>query len=91
LISTITVDGSPVLNKAKALNDQFQAHEDLDNISTIVITTDNGNEFPNMPDISFSLNGMQQALSNLQVNKANGPDCIPPYNLRTVLKKSLLY
>jgi len=45
-------------------------------------TTDTENPFPNMPDISFSLNGMQQALCNLQVNKASGPDHIPPYILK---------
>ena len=44
--------------------------------------SDNGNSFPIMFDITFSLNGIQQTLCNLQVNKASGPDRIPPYILK---------
>ena len=44
-------------------------------------TTDSGNPFPNMPDIS-SINGIQQVLCSLQVNKSSGPDRIPPYILK---------
>jgi len=88
VISTVTVDGIPLsdtLSKAEALNNQLKSvftHEDLDNIPTMSIKTDTGNPFPNMPDISLSLNGIQQALYNLQINKASGPDCIPPYVLK---------
>ena len=65
MISTITVDGIPLsdtLSKAEALNNQFKSvftHKDLDNIPTMSINTDTGNPFPNLPDISFSLNGIQ--------------------------------
>ena len=45
-------------------------------------TTDTGNPFPSMPNISFSTTGIQQVLCNLQVNKASGPDHIPSYILK---------
>jgi len=86
VIPTITVDGIPLsdtLSKAEALNNQFKSvftHEDLDKIPTMSINT--GNPFPNMPDISFSLNGIQQALYNLQINKVSSPDCSPLYILK---------
>jgi len=35
-----------------------------------------------MTDVSFSINEIQQALCNLQVNKTSGPDHIPPYILK---------
>ena len=87
-ISTIMIDGSPhtdTLSKAEALNKQFKSvftHEDIVNIPTMATSSDTGNSFPIMSDITFSLNGIQQALCNLQVNKASGPDRIPPYILK---------
>ena len=69
------VDRAPLsdsISKAEALNNQFKSfftQEDTDNIPTMTTTADTGNSFPNMPEISFSLNGIQQALCNLQVNK----------------------
>ena len=87
-ISTIMIDGSPhtdTLSKAEALNKQFKSvftHEDINNIPTMATSSDTGNSFPIMSDITFSLNGKQQALCNLQVNKASGPDRIPPYILK---------
>ena len=87
-ISTIMIDGSPhtdTLSKAEALNKQFKSvftHEDIDNIPTMATSSDTGNSFPIMSDITFSSNGIQQALCNLQVNKASGPDSIPPYILK---------
>ena len=82
------IDGSPhtdTLSKAEALNKQFKSvftHEDIENIPTMATSSDTGNSFPIMSDITFSLNGIQQALCNLQVNKASGPDRIPPYILK---------
>ena len=76
VISTIMADGSPLsdtISKAEALNNQFRSvftQEDTDNIPTMTTTADIGNSFPNVPEISFSLNGIQQTLCNLQVNKA---------------------
>ena len=76
VISKIMVDGSPLsdtISKAEALNNQFKSvftQEDTDNFPTMTTTADTGNSFPNMPEIFFSLNGIQQALCNLQVNKA---------------------
>ena len=76
VISTIMADGSPLsdtIRKAEALNNQFRSvftQEDTDNIPTMTTTADIGNSLPNVPEISFSLNGIQQALCNLQVNKA---------------------
>ena len=80
------------LSKAEALNKQFKSvftHEDIDNIPTMATSSDTGNSFPIMSDITFSLNGIQQALCNLQVNKASGPDRIPPYILKNCAEKSL--
>ena len=85
VISTIMVDGAPLsdtISKAEALNNQFKSvftQEDTDNIPTMTTTADTGNPFPNMPEISFSLHGIQQALCNLQ---ACGPDRIPPFILK---------
>jgi len=43
--------------------------------------------FPTCLIISLSLNGIHQALYNLQVNKASGPDYIPPYILKNCAKE----
>ena len=59
------IDGSPytdTLSKAEALSKQFKSvftHEDLENIPTISSSSDSGNLFPIMSDISFSTNGIQ--------------------------------
>ena len=37
-----------------------------------------------MPDITITANGVNNLLSNLQTNKAPGPDCIPAALLKMV-------
>ena len=85
-ISTITVDGKPCTDskaKAEALNNYFQSvftKEDQTNISSLDPNTENS--IPDIPDITFSVEGMCQLLSELDTNKASGPDEIPPFVLK---------
>ena len=41
-----------------------------------------GAPFPDMPPISISIEDVHHQLSNLQTNKASGPDKIPAYFLK---------
>ena len=65
-ISTIVVDRTSYTDasmKAEALNNCFKSvftQEDTENIPTMT-TTDTGNAFPSMPNISFSTTGIQQS------------------------------
>ena len=52
--------------------------EDQSNVPTL----DADDSFPNLPDITFSVEGIRQLLFELDANKANGPDEIPPFVLK---------
>ena len=43
---------------------------------------DSINHLPDMPNITFSTNGIQHRLSVLDMNKASGPDNISPFILK---------
>ena len=85
-IYTIVVDGKPCTDaksKAKALNSYFKSvftKEDTENLPNLA---DPSSEvlFPNISDITFSVEGIRQLLSNLDTNKASGPDEIPSFIL----------
>ena len=86
-ISTIVVDGKPCTDaksKAEALNSYFKSvftKEDTKNLPNLA---DPSSEvlFPNISDITFSVEGLRQLLSNLDTNKASGPDEIPSFILK---------
>jgi len=83
-ISTIMVDGNPCTDpktKATALNNYFESvftKEDQSNVPTL----DADESFPNLPDITFSAEGIRQLLFELDASKANGPVEIPPFVLK---------
>ena len=85
-ISTLVVDGqhiSDTRQKADALNNYFESvftKENLSNIPNMDLT--NGFVISGMPDIAFSVDGIQRQLSKLDANKAKGPDNISPYILK---------
>ena len=43
---------------------------------------ESNNILPGMPDITFSVTGIQHQLSILDTNKASGPDNISPFILK---------
>jgi len=69
--------------KAEALNNYFQSvftKEDQTNIPSLDSNTEDS--IPDIPDIAFSVEGICQLLSELDTNKASGPDEIPPFVLK---------
>ena len=86
-ISTIAVDGKPCTDaksKAESLNSYFKpvfTKKDTENLSNLA---DSSSEvlFPNISDVTFSVEGIRQLLSNLDTNKASGPDEIPSFILK---------
>ena len=78
------VDGNPCADpkaKATALNNYYESvftKEDLPTLDTL-----NAEEsIPNLSGITFSVEGIQQLLSELDINKANNPDKILPFGLK---------
>ena len=75
---------SDAKSKAGILNRQYQSvfsHEDLNDIPD-----PDEEEFPEMQDITIAEEGILKLLSNLQENKASGPDLIPPRILKAAAK-----
>ena len=74
-IPTLKTDKGPAINskmKAEALNVQYQSvftQEDTTNIPDKAC--------PSMPDITFTKDGIEKLLLNLNAGKASGPDNIP--------------
>ena len=81
-ISTLLIDNQFVSDpkgKAIALSNQFQSvftREDLSNVPTLEANIST----QAMPSISFNVSRIESILSNLNPNKAHGPDGILPYN-----------
>ena len=67
--------------KAAALSDQFQSMFTRENTSNIPNLNDNDHIAP-MPTISFTTSGIQTLLSDIDPNKAQGPDKIAPIILK---------
>ena len=88
-ISTLLIDNQFVSDpkgKAIALSNQFQSvftREDLSNVPTLEANTST----QAMPSISFNVSGIENLLSNLDPNKAHGPDGISPYILKSCSTK----
>ena len=72
---------SDTQTKAELLNSQFQS------VFTPMSPQENTHtdiKFPVMPEINISLNGVTKLLSNLDPNKAAGPDAIKPLILKNL-------
>ena len=84
-VSTLLIDNQSVSDpkeKAITLSNQFQSvftREDLSSVPVLEANTC----IQAMPSISFNVNGIQNLLSNLDPNKAHGPDEISPYILKS--------
>ena len=77
-ITTLTVEGNTITDdtdKANALNDQFKSVFTIDDTS--VTPEVPGPPFPDMDCIEVNVEGVTQLLSNLDAQKAGGPDNIP--------------
>ena len=71
--------------KAELLSRQFQSQftkEDLDNFPA-----ESDSDIPSMPDIEFNREGVVKLLSELNPNKAMGPDEISPRYLNMVAEE----
>ena len=67
-------------DKANVLNTYFQSvftDEDLSNIPTLETNT-----YPSVSSITFSTQGIETILANLDPNKSSGPDNLHPYILK---------
>ena len=77
-ITTLTVEGNTIkddTDKANALNDQFKSVFTIEDTS--VTPEVPGPPFPDMDCIEVNVEGVTQLLSNLDAQKAGGPDNIP--------------
>ena len=77
-IPTLKTDKGPAINskmKAEALNAQYQSVFTKEDTSTIPDKEES--TCPSMPDITFTKEGIEKLLSNLNAAKASGPDNIP--------------
>ena len=77
-ITTLTVEGNTITDdtdKANALNDQFKSVFTIEDTS--VTPEVPGPPFPYMDCIEVNVEGVTQLLSNLDAQKAGGPDNIP--------------
>ena len=75
---------SDAKSKADILNRQYQSvfsQEDIDDIPEPDVP-----EYPAMPEIHVSDEGVFKLMSNLNVNKASGPDHIPSRILKIAAK-----
>ena len=77
-ITTLTVEGNTITDdtdKANALNDQFKSVFTIEDTS--VTPEVPGLPIPDMDCIEVNVEGVTQVLSNLDAQKAGGPDNIP--------------
>ena len=86
-ISTIVVDGKPCTDaksKAEALNNYFKSVFMKQDTESLLNLADPSSEnlFPNISDITFSVEGIRQVLFNLDTNKASSLDEIPSFILK---------
>ena len=83
-VSPLLVNDSLVsdsVGKAAALSNQFQSVFTREDVSNIPNLNDNNHIAP-MPTISFTTAGIQSLLSDIDPNKAQGPDKIAPFILK---------
>ena len=91
--STLIVDGQPISDskeKANVLNKYFESVFTKENLSDVPLMNqgnDSINCLPDMPNITFSINGIQHQLSVLDMNKVSGPDNISPFILKHCAKE----
>jgi len=79
------MNGQPISDskeKAGVLNKHFESVITKENMSKIPIMNPNNHPLSEMPDITFSIAGIQHQLSLLDSNKASGPDNISPFILK---------
>ena len=81
-VATIYADDglqtTPV-SKAEALNQQFNSVFTKEDNNTPIISSP---QYPNMPEVIFTTNGIQKLLEDLKPGKATGPDNIPTWTLK---------
>ena len=68
--------------KAEALRSQYDSVFTREDLSDTPVLADS--PYPDLPEISFSMNGARKLLENVQVHKAHGPDSIPARILKEV-------
>ena len=84
-ISTLVTNGLPISDskeKANVLNKHFESVFTKQNLSNVPVLNQSNNLLPGMPNITFSVTGIQHQLSILDTNKASGPDNISPFILK---------
>ena len=77
-ITSLLVEGNTItedVDKANALNSQFKSVFTVEDTSVMPKVT--GQSFPGMDSIEINVEGVNQLLSNLDPQKAGGPDNIP--------------
>ena len=81
---------SPLLQKGKLITDRLKQTNILNNQFASVFTKENildiptlhGPDFPDLPELSISQDGVEKLLNGIKVSKASGPDLIPCRFLR---------
>ena len=76
---------SPLLQKGKLITDRLKRTNILNNQFVSVFTKENildiptlhGPDFPDLPELSISQDGVEKLLNGIKVSKASGPDLIP--------------
>ena len=76
---------SPLLQKGKLITDRLKRTNILNNLFLSVFTKENildiptlhGPDFPDLPELSISQDGVEKLLNGIKVSKASGPDLIP--------------
>jgi len=83
-IPTLKVNGqciSDSKSKATVLNNYFKSVFTNEDLSHIPSMDGSGSPLPSIPNVTFTVPGIQYHLSTLDANKASGPDYISPYIL----------
>ena len=81
-IPTLKVNGqciSDSKSKATVLNNYFKSVFTNEDLSHIPSMDGSGSPLPSIPNVTFTVPGIQHQLSTLDANKASGPDHISPY------------
>jgi len=84
-IPTLKVNGqciSDSKSKATVLNNYFKSVFTNEDLSRIPSMEGSGSPLPSIPNVTFTVPGIQHQLSILDANKASGPDYISPYILK---------